>query len=108
MLFFFFFAISAGVISRDSEFDAITFALNYTAPFSNITINLRTFNTTEPANGVCKLGKILIRSNQELTLLWYALVPELIRRFVVLLFLIFFNGVNFWNSAWPSAVIERL
>ena len=63
-----FFAISAGVISTDSEFDAITFALNYTAPFSNITINLRTFNATEPANSVCKQGKILILSNQELML----------------------------------------
>ena len=62
-----FFLISAGVISTDSEFDAITFALNYTAPFSNTTIDLRTFNATEPANGVCKQGKILFRSNQELT-----------------------------------------
>ena len=61
--------IFAGVISKDSsEFDAITFALNNTSAFSNITIALRTFNATEPANGVVKQGKILIRSDQKLTL----------------------------------------
>ncbi|XP_067046387.1 glutamate receptor 4-like isoform X2 [Acropora muricata] len=50
---------TCGVISTDSEFDAITFALNYTAPFSNTTIDLRTFNATEPANGVCKASELL-------------------------------------------------
>ncbi|XP_067046394.1 glutamate receptor 2-like isoform X1 [Acropora muricata] len=54
---------TCGVISTDSEFDAITFALNYTAPFSNITINLRTFNATEPANGVCKQASELLQHN---------------------------------------------
>ena len=63
-----FFPNSAGVISTDSEFDAITFALNYTAPLSDTTIDLRIFNATEPGNGVCKQGKILFRSNQELML----------------------------------------
>ena len=63
------FLISAVVISKDSsEFDAITFALNNTSAFSNITIDLRTFNATEPANGLFKQGKIRIRSDQELTL----------------------------------------
>ena len=64
-----FLLIFAGVISKDSsEFDAITFALNNTSAFSNITIALRTFNATEPANGLVKQGKILICSDQKLTL----------------------------------------
>ncbi|XP_015753332.1 PREDICTED: glutamate receptor 2-like isoform X2 [Acropora digitifera] len=54
---------TCGVISTDSEFDAITFALNYTATFSNITINLRTFNATEPAHGVCKQASELLQHN---------------------------------------------
>ena len=62
-----FFFISAGVISEDSfESDAITFTLNKASVFSNIT--LRIFNATEPDYGLCKQGKILIRSYQELTL----------------------------------------
>ena len=59
---------SAGVINNDSEFNAITFALNNTSASSNITIDLRTFNATEPGNYVCEQGKILIRSDQERTL----------------------------------------
>ena len=69
VLFVVVFLISAVAISKDSsEFDAITFALNNTSAFSNITIDLRTFNATEPANGLFKQGKIRIRSEEELTL----------------------------------------
>ena len=60
-----FFLTSAGVINKDSELDAITFALNNTSALSNITIDLRTFNATEPANDVCEQGKIHISSDQE-------------------------------------------
>ena len=64
-----FFLFSAEVICKDSfEFDAITFALNNTSALSNITIDLRTFNATEPANNLFKQDKILIRSDEELTL----------------------------------------
>ena len=69
VLFVLFFLISAGVISNDSsEFDAITFALDSMSHFGNITIDLKTFNATESANGLCKQGKILIRPEQELRL----------------------------------------
>ena len=59
---FSFFPISTGVISKNSfEFDAITFALNNTSAFKSIT--LRTYNATEPANGLFKQGKNIIRSH---------------------------------------------
>ena len=59
--------MSAGVISKDSsEFDTITFALNNTSAFSNVT--LRNLNAIEPADGLFKQGKILIRSGEELSL----------------------------------------
>jgi len=54
---------TCGVISTDSEFDAITFALNYTAPLSDTTIDLRIFNATEPGNGVCKQALELLQHN---------------------------------------------
>ena len=62
-----FFLISAGVISKDSsEFYGITFALNNTSAFSNVT--LKTFDAIEPADDLFKQGNILIRSDQELTI----------------------------------------
>lgn len=64
-----FFLIPTGVITKDSsELDAISSALNDTSAFSNITIALRTFNATAPANGLVNQGKILIFSDQKLTL----------------------------------------
>ena len=67
VLLLLFFLISAGVISKDSsEFGGITFALNNTSAFSNVT--LRTFNATEPASDLFKQGNILIRSDEELTI----------------------------------------
>ncbi|XP_044180944.1 glutamate receptor 2-like [Acropora millepora] len=82
-----------GVISKDSsEFGGITFALNNTSAFSNVT--LRTFNATEPASDLFKQGNILIRSDQELTIETSALktsqqypflASELLRHNVILL-----------------------